>query len=191
MRALLKDGHRERLGEVEIDLANRPTRVHIDEADRDVFLNWEGAVDDAGQLRKCLACGCSDMYAEKAFPQVTGFVVVLAFTGAALGLLGNDVPPPVLVAMTLVLIADVAILVFSRVRLVCYQCRSIYRDLTIARYHRSWDRSIADRHPQPPKPSSQKTAQSSASGQSEEGGSAGQTASQQPARLDTRSQVTP
>lgn len=188
MRALLRDEHRERLGEVEIDLTDRPTRVHIDETDRDVFLNWEGAVDDAGQLRKCLACGCGEMYAEKAFPQVTGFVVVLAFTGAALGLLGNDVPPPVLVAMTIVLIADVAILVFSRVRLVCYQCRSIDRDLTIARYHRSWDRSVADRYPLPTKPAAEATTSSTGSGSQP---AAESSPSQRPARLDSRSQVTP
>lgn len=149
MHALLKDEFRRKLGEVDIDLSQRPTRLRPAGMQRDLFLQWDGVLDDSGQLRTCLACGCHDLYAEKAFPQVTGFVVVLAFTGAALGLLGQNIPLPVLVGMTVVLIADVAILVFSKRRLVCYRCRSVYRDLPIARYHRSWDRSIAERYPPP------------------------------------------
>jgi hypothetical protein len=32
---------------------------------------------------------------------------------------------------------------------VCYRCRTSYHDLPIARYHRSWDRGVADRYPAP------------------------------------------
>lgn len=112
----------------------------------EVFLNWDSAVDDAGQLRRCVVCGCGDLFREKAFPQVTGFVVVLAFAGAVIGALGLATRPPVLTAMAIVLVLDVAILVFSQRRLVCYRCRASYHDLPIARYHRPWDRSLADRH---------------------------------------------
>lgn len=115
----------------------------------EVFLNWETAVDDAGQLRRCVACGCTDLFREKSFPQVTGFVVLLAFIGAIVGALGLATNLPVLFAMAAVLVLDIAILVFSRRRLVCYQCRTTYFDLPIARYHGTWDRAIADRHPLP------------------------------------------
>jgi hypothetical protein len=57
-----------------------------------------------------------------------------------------------LAAMALVLVADVAILAFSRRRLVCYRCRTSYHELPIARYHRTWDRATAERHPAPTAP---------------------------------------
>ena len=116
---------------------------------REVFLDWETAIDDAGQLRRCVACGCPDLFREKSFPQVTGFVVLLAFIGAIVGALGLATNLPVLLAMASVLVLDIAILVLSRRRLVCYRCRTTFYDLPIARYHRSWDRGVADRYPAP------------------------------------------
>ena len=152
MRIEWRDERRRRIGRVEIDPALRPTRAPIIERgihtpEREAFLQWEGALDDAGQLRKCLACGCGDLFKEKAFPQVTGLVIVLAFVGAIVGALQLATNLPVQLLLIVVLIIDVAILLFSNRRLVCYRCRSSYHDVPIARYHRSWDRSVADRYP--------------------------------------------
>lgn len=149
MRIELRDESRRRVGRIDVDPALRPTRVSVVASDREVFLSWDTAVDDAGNLRRCVACGCTDLFHEKAFPQVTGLVVVLAFSGAVLGALGLASRPAVLIPMALVLVLDVAILLFSRRRLVCYRCRTSYHGLPVARYHRSWDRSIADRYPAP------------------------------------------
>ncbi len=148
MRIELRDERRERLGRVEVDAGARPTRVHAPEADRDVILTWDSALDDAGRLRRCVACGCTDMFRAKAFPQITGFVIVAAFTGAVIGALGLATPP-MLIGMTVVLIIDIGILFFVRESLVCYRCRTTYRNLQIARYHHPWDRTIADRYPPP------------------------------------------
>ena len=156
MRIELRDERRQRIGRIDVDPALRPTRVKIVESGREVFLNWETALDDAGRLRRCVACGCTDIFAEKVFPMVTGVVVVLAFVGfivGALGFLGVFSfagSPHILVAMSVILVMDVAILLFSRRRLVCYRCRSSFHGLPIARYHRSWDSSVAERHPPPP-----------------------------------------
>lgn len=166
MRIDLRDDQRRPVGKATVDLAERPTRIVAEPAGsgasrmsvapsgnggapaREVFLHWETAVDDSGQLRRCVACGCTDLFTEKAFPQVTAIIVVLAFTGAIVGAVGWA-STPVLYGMLIILILDVAILVLSRRRLVCYRCRSAFRDLPIARYHRSWDRAVADRHPLP------------------------------------------
>ena len=152
MRIELRDVSRERIGRIEVDPALRPTRVRVVDTHREVFLEWDSAQDDAGHLRRCVACGCTDLFAEKVFPTVMGFVVALAFAGSILGALGYATRTPVLIAMIIVLVADVAILVFSRRRLVCYHCRTAYHGLPIARYHRSWDRATADRHPAPRTP---------------------------------------
>jgi len=152
MRIELRDETRQRIGRIVVDPALRPTRVTVVDSDREVFLNWETAQDDAGHLRRCVACGCPDLFREKAFPQVTVFVVVLAFAGAVLGALGYATTPPMLIAMGVVLAVDIAILLFSRRRLVCYRCRTSYHGLPMARYHRSWDRESADRYPAPEGP---------------------------------------
>ena len=149
MRIELHDAERRKVGRIEVDPVRRPTRVRIQDTDREVFLDWDTALDDASRLRRCVACGCDDLFRTKAFPQITGFVVVLAFAGAAIGALGRATTPPILIAMVLVLVADVAILLVSRQRLVCHRCRTSYHDLSIARYHRGWDRAVAERHAPP------------------------------------------
>jgi hypothetical protein len=151
MRIDVRDGERRVVGRIEVDPARRPTRVRIEEANREVFLDWDTALDDAHRLRRCVVCGCQDLFRTKVFPQVTGLVVALAFAGAIIGPLGLA-NTPVLVTMVAVLIADVSILLFARQRLVCHRCRSRYHDLPIARYHRRWDRAVAERHAPPPAP---------------------------------------
>jgi hypothetical protein len=148
----LRDAERRKVGRIDLDPAERPTRVHVQGSDREVFLDWDTALDDAGHLRRCVVCSCPDLFRTKAFPQVTGFVVVLAFAGAVIGALGLATTPPILIAMVLVLVADIAILLLSRERLVCHECRTSYHDLAIARYHRRWDRAIAERHAPPGDP---------------------------------------
>jgi hypothetical protein len=161
MRIEFRDAQRRRIGRAEVDLSQRPTRITTTDTGQEMFLNWDGAVDDAGQLRRCISCGCADLFHEKIFPQVTGIVVVLAFAGALAGIgefagvgaFGEAFGPvtniPVLTVMLIVLIADVGILLFARKRLICYRCRSRYHNLAIARYHRRWDRSVAERYPAP------------------------------------------
>jgi len=147
MQIELRDRDRRRIGRIDVDPALRPTRVGIVGTGREVFLDWDTALDDAGHLRRCVACGGPEVFREKAFPQVTGFVVALAFAGATVAALGFANEPAVLGAMALVLVLDIAILVLSKQRLVCYRCRTNYRGLPIARYHRRWDRATADRYP--------------------------------------------
>jgi hypothetical protein len=152
MRIDVRDANQRTIGRIEVDPARRPTRVRVDGTDREVFLDWDTALDDGHRLRRCVVCGCNDLFRVKAFPQITGFVVVLAFAGAIVGALG-PVDTLTLIAMVVVLLADVSILLFTRQRLVCHRCRSSYHGLPIARYHRRWDRAVAERHAPPPKPS--------------------------------------
>ena len=149
MRIELRATDRRKIGPIEVEPAQRPTRVSVD--GRDHFLDWDIALDDAGHLRRCVACGCRDLFRTKAFPQITGLVVVLAFTGVVISALGLATPP-MLMAMVIVLIADVAIFLFSRQQLVCHRCRTSYHDLAIARYHSPWDRAVAERHAAPRSP---------------------------------------
>lgn len=155
MRIDVRDEKRQRIGQLEVDPSSRPTRARTEPHRREVFLQWESAVDDAGHLRRCVVCGCTDLFAEKAFPLVTGVIVVLAFAGfivGAMGFLGMiefAQSPVMLYSMSAILVLDVGLLLFSRRRLVCYRCRSSFHRLKIARYHRSWDREVAEKYPKP------------------------------------------
>jgi hypothetical protein len=151
MRIDARDADGRRLGRVELDETQRPSLVRLvdpakpDDPGRERYLNWEGGLDDAGCLRRCVVCGCTSLYRTKALPQVTPFVVVLAFVGAIVGLLGYANHPLVLPALVVLLAVDVATLVLARTRLVCYRCGSVYSRCPIARYHRRWARSEAER----------------------------------------------
>ena len=144
----LHDTQGRRLGQVEVDVDARPARVRSPQDDRVLFLAWEAATDDGGHLRKCVVCGSADLYREKRFPHVTGLAIVLAFAGIVVSILGYATTWLVLILMFIVLLLDVTILLVPRTRLVCYHCRSVYTKTPIARYHRTWDAGIAERHAQ-------------------------------------------
>jgi hypothetical protein len=145
MRIDVRDQDGTRLGRVEIDEAARPLRIRPPLAERDVFLDWDGAVDDAGHLRTCIVCGHPRVYRSRSLPQMTPFVVLLALGLATIALLGFATSPAFLALLAVVLVADIGVLVLARTRLVCYRCGSVYERLGIARYHRHWDPAIAER----------------------------------------------
>ena len=134
-----------RLGRVKIDQATRPIRVRPGNADRDTFLEWENAVDDAGHLRACITCGERHLYRSRSLPQVAPFVALIALAGATVSLLGFATSTWILNLLIVVLVIDIGVLVFARTRLVCYRCGSIYGNLPIARYHRGWDPAVAEK----------------------------------------------
>ena len=145
MRADVKSIPGERLGRVEIDEAARPVRVRPPQADRDLYLDWEGALDDAGHLRSCVACGHDRLYRSRTFPQLTPFVVMFAFAGATIGILGASTNPIVVCLLAILLVLDVGVLLLARPLLVCYRCGTVYDRLSIARYHRRWESAVAER----------------------------------------------
>jgi len=142
---------RRRLGVVRVDPGSRPARVRIDteRGSRECFLEWEGTLDDAGRLRRCPVCGCASLYRERSLPAITPYVLVVAFAGIGLSLLGHD-DPRLLAVLTVLLALDVGLLIFARTALVCYRCRSRLAGLPIARQHRRWDRSEDRRVGSPP-----------------------------------------
>ena len=127
-----------------MDPSQRPPRVPLEEGSGEVFLAWDGALDDAGHLRKCLCCGSPNLYRIRSLPTVTPIIVILAFVGAAVGLLGYANNPVVLTSLVVVLLFEVMIILVARNRLVCYRCRSRYSDIQIARYHPGFDREQSD-----------------------------------------------
>jgi hypothetical protein len=144
MRIDINDGTRQRRGRITIDPSQRPPRVLIDEDGSDVFLDWDGSLDDEGHLRKCLICGNSSLFRFRSLPSVTPILVILAFAGFAVSILGYANNPVVLALMGVVLTSEFVILAIVRTQLVCYRCRSTYSDTPIAPYHDLFDPQTAD-----------------------------------------------
>jgi len=145
MRIELRDSNGRRLSRVELDERARPARVQIAETGQDLFPRWDEAIDDAAALRKCVVCGCGDLYARKSLPQVTPFVVVLAFSGTVVAVLGYAANPIVFALLAALLTVDALTLLLAKRQLVCYGCGAVYSSLRVARYHRRWDRAVAER----------------------------------------------
>jgi len=145
MRIEPRDASGKRLARVDIDERTLPARVQVPGLDRDLFPRWEGALDDAGALRRCVVCGCDELYTRKSLPQVTPFIVILAFTGSVVALRGYATDPRVFALLAALLVVDVLTLFLARRQLVCYACGATYDRLRIARYHRRWDRAAAER----------------------------------------------
>ncbi|MFM1832412.1 MAG: hypothetical protein RLZZ461_728, partial [Planctomycetota bacterium] len=107
MQIDVRDQDGTRLGRVELDEAARPLRIRPPLADRDVFLDWDGAVDDAGHLRSCVVCGHPRVYRARSLPQMTPFVVLLALGLAMIALLGFATSPAFLALLAVVLVLDI------------------------------------------------------------------------------------
>ena len=146
MRVVVRQLNHQRMGEVHIEDGEMPSRVTITDSGQDVFLDWESACDDSDQLRRCIVCGSDDLFRHRTLPQITPIVIVLAFALSLIGVLGFVTDLALLIAMTGVLVVDIMILFVARTDLICYRCRSRYRDLTIAEYHGRWDRAVAARY---------------------------------------------
>jgi hypothetical protein len=150
MRIELRDSNGRRLSRVEVDERARPARVPLGDprqggAPQDLFPRWDEALDDAAALRRCVVCGCGELYVRKNLPQVTPFILVLAFSGVAVALLGYATNPWVNAALAVLLAVDALTLVLARRQLVCYGCGAVYHRVRIARYMRPWDRAVAER----------------------------------------------
>ena len=144
MQIDINDRSRRRLGRVNLDPEARPPRAHVASSDQEIFLDWEGTLDDAGNLRRCLSCGSSHLFRIKTLPSVTPIFVILAFAGTAVSLFGYANNPVILAALILVMIAELVILVVSRTKIVCYRCRSQYANTQVARYHLPFNQQIAE-----------------------------------------------
>jgi hypothetical protein len=141
----LRDAARRRIGRVMIDPVQRPVRLRIESGPRKgamVYVDWEGALDDAGHLRRCVCCGGA-LYRAKRLPQVTPFLSGLLVVAVAVAALGHSTSAWLVAGIVVLALADLAILLLTRPRLVCYSCGSAYSQVPIARYITRWDSRAA------------------------------------------------
>lgn len=80
--------------------------------------------------------------------------LLLAACAIALGVavLGYATHPALIALILLLIGCDVWVLAFAKTHLACYRCRTTYRDVIVARWHRNWDPFTALRLARPPTP---------------------------------------
>ncbi len=84
----------------------------------------------------CPQCDCKDFYVEKHFPRVVGLgivgvAIIASFWTYGLSLIGAA-------------ILDGLLFKFVPNQLVCYRCRTVYRDVPIPRQLNGFDRHVAE-----------------------------------------------
>jgi hypothetical protein len=156
MRIDLRNPERQRLFTVEVDPASPPTvvRGEVEDAAEDgedstqaVHLNWDRAIDDEKHLRRCPACGCEDLYMRHQFPRLTAFVMIALAAVIAIVMLGIGRLHYALIVLGTIGLVDAGVyLFFSGKVLVCYRCRSEYRDMPIGPKARPWQAELDERH---------------------------------------------
>lgn len=142
---------------VEVDPAS-PSRVvqgnGPDGQAHEQYLEWDRTLDDEGNLRRCPACSCEDLYRRSTAPPVTGFLMVVLVGLICLLLWGvGDAPIGLVISVMVTLaFANVLIVMFAKHYLACYRCESRFFDVGIPRGRHEWDASIAERYrPRPPR----------------------------------------
>ena len=88
---------------------------------------------------------CEHLYRRRNLPQVTPIVAALAFSGAVVSILGYAAHAAATALLVALLVADLLIITLAVRQLVCYRCGAMHEGVRIARYHRPWDRTMADK----------------------------------------------
>lgn len=149
MRILLRTQDRQPLYSVEVPLKSPPAVVKDPRgAGPQVSLNWDEAFQDDKHLRRCPVCGCRELFMRKDFPQVTGFLIVAAAVVFSMILYGHGQLKLALGVLVLVALIDLLVFFFTSRCLVCYRCRSEFRDLPIARDHPGWELAVGEKYRQ-------------------------------------------
>jgi len=150
MRIALRRHPDDRPTHLEVDPAGAtPTTASDARSDQpDLIPDWPQTIDDQGHLSRCPACGCRELFARKDFPQKTGLAIVIL--GAAGGIVCFVIGQVVwgLAALGGTALLDLMIYPFTKRCLVCYRCRSEFRDLPISNNHPGWDLATGEKYRQ-------------------------------------------
>lgn len=147
MKIDLHNRQREKLFRVEVDDRDPPPMVRSPDGHREVYLEWDQAIDDHRHLRRCPACGCRELFVRKDFPQVTGFAIVVLAAVLAMWLsLGAEQVIAGLAVLGAVALLDALIYFFAGRVLVCYRCRSEFRDTPIRKDHPGWELATGEKY---------------------------------------------
>lgn len=101
-------------------------------------------------LAACPACGCSDLFVRKDFPQKLGLLIVVA-AGVGFLVLAFDRRTFYLGVLVLLLatLIDALLYWFVPKLTVCYRCRAEFRDVPINPAHEGFELAVAEKYRTP------------------------------------------
>lgn len=162
VRIDIRNTDRQRLFRVDVDSGSppsvvRPPDTHTRDATTgnappsgdatgEVYLDWSHAMDDEGHLCRCPVCGCREVFVRKDFPQVTGFAVVVAVALAFVILAGFSHVLWGFAVLAAIVIVDVIAWFFVGKCLVCYRCRSEFRDVRIRPDQKGFELAVGEKY---------------------------------------------
>ena len=111
-----------------------------------IALDWDGALDDEKCLRHCPACSCKDMYVSNNFHQITVLVTIALAAVILLVFLYHHLLVPALIVLGVSIVVDVMIYIFKKPALVCYNCKSEFRSMPIAKHHKRWEHGTGSQY---------------------------------------------
>ena len=132
---------------VRIDPNRPPSMVNPEQGETGgVYLNWDQVMDDHQHLRRCPVCGCREIFVRKDFPQKLGLALLITAVLGSFVLLAMGRPMKALALLGGMVIIDAIVYLFIRRCLVCYRCRSEFRNVKIRRGHPSWELAIGEKY---------------------------------------------
>ena len=153
MRIDLNNLQREPICRVEIDPTNPQSQAHPPNvSEHAIPLDWDNALDNQGVLQRCPACGCRELFVRKDFPQRVGLTIVVLGAAAAVVMFAIGYVIWGFAVMGSVALADLLISPFVKRCLVCYRCRSEFRDLKIPRNYPVWELATGEKYRPTPDP---------------------------------------
>jgi len=147
MRIQLRNLDRQVLYSVQVDEKSPPGVVKDPSGvGPQVSLNWDEAFEDDKHLRRCPVCSCRELFVRKDFPQLTGFVIIVAAAVLSIIMFGMGYVRLSIGVLVVVAVLDALIFFFTPKCLVCYRCRSEFRDIPIRKEHRGWDLATGEKY---------------------------------------------
>lgn len=146
MRISVNNLDREPQGVVIVDETSQPARAGLRGTDRQIDLKWQNAVDEQGHLRRCVVCGCREIFKRRDFPQRFGLMLVIAAAVASVILLARGEALWSMAVLLAAVVIDRVVYVFTKECLVCYRCRSEFREVVVDSSHEPWDLAIGEKY---------------------------------------------
>lgn len=146
MRIDVHDQDRLPVARIEVNPSEYPASVEDKVTKRRVDLQWEDAIESGKILRRCVVCGCRDIFVRKDFPQGLGLGLVLVAAIASVILFARNQLVASIVVLALAVVIDALLYRFIGKCLVCYRCRSEFRATPIDESHEPWDLAIGEKY---------------------------------------------
>ena len=109
-------------------------------------VNVDEALARTGEVGRCAACGGTEFFIRKDFPQRLGLILVVLFGAAASIFYYYENIPATFGTLASLVVVDAAIYFFVGRVTVCYRCRAEYRGVVYNPEHHGFDLATSEKY---------------------------------------------